>query len=72
MAVNPHADEFDEAEYRLRQDIEQALIDASESYHDSTMWWDEEKQGPRLIETLITLLVLAAKEYRNKLENKEN
>lgn len=72
LSVNPHADEFDEAELRLRQDIEEALEMAAECLPDSTMWWNREEQGPGTIETLIGMIVLAAKEYKNSLDNKEN
>jgi hypothetical protein len=68
MAVNPHADEFDEAEYWLRQDIEEAIEQAADCLADSTMWWNKEEKGPRMIETLICMIVLAAKKYRNRLD----
>ena len=29
MTVNPHADEFDEFEWRLRQDVEEAIEQAA-------------------------------------------
>lgn len=72
MSVNPHADEFDEAEWRLRQDIEEAIEQAADCLHDATSWWATEEKGPRTIDTLIGMIVLAAKEYRNRLDNKEN
>jgi hypothetical protein len=68
MSVNPHADEFDDAEYRLRQDIEEAIEQASDCLADSTMWWAKEEKGPRTIETLIGMIVVAAKQYRATLE----
>jgi hypothetical protein len=68
-SVNPDATEFDEVELRLRQDIEEALEMASECLHDSTLWWRREEQGgPRTIETLIGMIVVAAKQYRQTLE----
>jgi len=72
MAVNPHADEFDEAELRLRQDIEEAIEQAADCIHDSTQWWAVEEKGPRTIDTLIGMIVLAAKDYKNRLNNAEN
>jgi hypothetical protein len=60
--------EFDEAEHRLRQDIEEALEVASECLADSTLWWQREEKGPRTIDTLIGMIVVAAKEYRRTLE----
>jgi len=30
MTVSPHSDEFDEAEWRLRQDIEEAIEQAAD------------------------------------------
>jgi len=49
----------------LRQDIEEALEDAAECVHDATQWWwAPEDQGPRTIDTLIGMLVIAAKKYR--------
>lgn len=70
--VNPHANEFDEAEWRLRQDIEEAIEQAADCLHDAPSWWAKEEKGPRTIDTLIGMIVLAAKEYRNRLDNKEN
>jgi hypothetical protein len=67
-AVNPHADEFDEAEYRLRQDVEEAIEQAADCLHDATSWWAKEEKGPRTIDTLIGMIVVAAKEYRRTLE----
>lgn len=66
--VNPHADEFDEAEYRLRQDIEEAIEQAADCLHDAPSWWAKEEKGPRTIDTLIGMIVVAAKEYRRTLE----
>jgi len=68
MSVNPHADEFDEAEYRLRQDIEEAIEQAADCLHDAPSWWAREDKGPRTIDTLIGMIVVAAKEYRNRLD----
>jgi len=72
MTVNPHSNEFDEAEWRLRQDIEEAIEQAADGIHDSTQWWAKEEKGPRTIDTLIGMIALAAKEYKNRLDNKEN
>lgn len=72
MTVNPHLDKFDEAEMRLRQDIEEALEQAAECLHDATEWWRREDKGPRTVDTLIGMIVVAAKEYRNALDNAEN
>jgi cytochrome P450 len=67
MAVNPHADEFDEAEWRLRQDIEAAIEQAADCIHDSTQWWATNNRH-----TLIGMIVVAAKDYKNRLNNAEN
>ena len=72
MTVNPHSDEFDEAEWRLRQDIEEAIEQAADCIHDSTQWWAVEDKGPRTIDTLIGMIVVAAKDYKNRLDNTEN
>lgn len=71
-SVNPHADEFDEAEWRLRQDIEEAIEQAADCLHDAPSWWATEEKGPRTIDTLIGMIVVAAKDYKNRLDNKEN
>lgn len=70
--VNPHADEFDESELRLRQDIEEAIEQAADCLHDAPSWWSREEKGPRTIDTLVGMIVLAAKDYRNRLDNREN
>lgn len=68
-SVTPDVPEFDEAELCLRQDVEEALEMASECLHDSTLWWRrEEHGGPRTIETLIGMIVVAAKQYRQTLQ----
>ena len=72
MTVNPHSDEFDETEWRLRQDIEEAIEQAADCIHDSTQWWYVEEKGPRTIDTLIGMIVVAAKDYKNRLNNAEN
>lgn len=64
--VKPHADDFDEAEYRLRQDIEEAIEQAADCLHDATSWWNKEEKGPRTIDTLIGMIVLAAKRYSQR------
>jgi len=67
--VFPDSNEFDEAEYRLRQDIEAAIESASDCLHDSKEWWAHEYSGPRTIDTLIGLIVVAAKSYERKSRN---
>ena len=69
--LGPRRDEFDEAELSLRQDIEAAIIQASDCVNDSTEWWAPEEKGPRLIETLIGMIVIAANEYRKRLDQTE-
>lgn len=64
-------DEITEAEHKLRQDIEEAIESAADSCHDSTLWWSQESQGPRLIETLITMIVFAARDYQKKVEERK-
>jgi hypothetical protein len=66
--VKPHADEFDEAELRLRQDIEEAIEQAADCLHDATEWWSVEYSGPRTIDTLIGMIVIAAKAWKYKLD----
>lgn len=68
MTVNPHADEFDEAEHRLRQDIEEAIEQASDCLRDSSEWWSPEYSGPRTIDTLVGMIVIAAKAWKYKLD----
>lgn len=70
--VNPHCNEFDEAEWRLRQDIEESIEKAADCLHDAPSWWAKEEKVPRTIDTLIGLIVLAENEYKNRLDNKEN
>jgi hypothetical protein len=67
-SVQPEATEFDEAEHRFRQDVEEALEMAAECLPDSTLWWRREEQGPRTVETLIGMIVVAAKEYQKSLD----
>lgn len=66
MGVNQFANEIDEAEYRLRQDIEEAIESATDCIHDATQWWAKEVKGPRTIDTLIGMIVVAAKQYAEK------
>lgn len=68
ISVNEHATEFNEAEHRLRQDIEEAVEMATECLADSTLWWQREEKVPRTIDTLIGMIVVAAKKYRRTLE----
>ena len=69
--VNPDSNAFDEHEWILRQDIEEAIEQAADCLHDATTWWAKEDKGPRTIDTLIGMIVLSAKEYHNNCKNEE-
>ena len=62
---------LDDDELSLRQDIEDAIIQASDCVNDSTKWWDIEEKGPRLIETLVGMIVVAAKEHSKAISKHE-
>lgn len=55
----------DEAELRLRQDIEEAIEQAADCLHSAPDWWSAE-HNPRTIDTLIGMIVVAAKAYSKK------
>ena len=57
-----------EAECRLRKDIEEAIEEAADCMCDATEWWAKEESGPRTIDTLIGMIVVAAKQYQKALE----
>lgn len=52
-----------EQRLRLRQDIEEAIEQAADCVHDAPQWWAKEDQGPRTIDTLISMIVMAAERY---------
>ena len=53
----------DEAEHRLRQDIEEAIEQAADLNDIATAWW---YPGDRHIDALIDKIVVAAKEYKSQ------
>jgi len=57
------------AELRLRQDIEEAIEQAADCLHNAKEWWSVEYSGPRTIDTLVGMIVIAAKAYEEKLRN---
>ena len=61
-----YAENFDESENRLIQDIEEAIEQAADCLPDASSWWAQQEHGPRTIDTLIGMIVVAAKEYRNR------
>lgn len=56
------------------EDVEQqeTIEQAADCLHDAPSWWATEEKGPRTIDTLIGMIVVAAKDYKNRLDNKEN
>lgn len=57
-----------DAENLLRQQIEDAIEQAADCLRDATSWWSEEYQGPRTIDTLVGMIVVAAKKYANEIK----
>jgi hypothetical protein len=58
----------DDPELRLRQDIEEAIEQAANCLHDAKEWWSVEYSGPRTIDTLVGMIVVAAKAWKYKLD----
>lgn len=60
--------QFADCENRLIDDIEEAIEQAADYLPDATSWWAQQEQGPRTIDTLIGMIVVAAKKYRRRVE----
>lgn len=57
------------AETVLRSEIESVIEEGAGILHDATSWWADETQGPRLIDTLCGMIVVAAKKYAREVGN---
>lgn len=53
------------AKVDLRAAIENAIEQAADSCHGATMWWQKEEKGPRLIDTLVSMIVLEIEKNAN-------
>ncbi len=60
----------DDPELRLRQDIEEAIEQAADCLRDANEWWSVEYSGPRTIDTLVGMIVVAAKAWKYKLDTR--
>ena len=66
----PEAIAENDPELRLRQDIEEAIEQAANCLHDAKEWWSVEYSGPRTIDTLIGMIVVAANAWKHKLDTR--
>ncbi len=50
----------------LRVAIENAIEQAADACHDATLWWQPEEKGPRIIDTLVSMVVLEIEKRTNQ------
>jgi hypothetical protein len=54
-----------QAKVDLRVAIENVIEQAADSCHDATLWWQAEEKGPRIIDTLVSMIVIAIEKNAN-------